>query len=122
MADDKVMILMTSGPDTPRRCATPFFFASLAAAMEYDVTMFFTIDGTLLLKKGLAETIYPKAGGKPVSEFIQDALEGGVKFLACTASTELHDLQPSDLIDGVKMVGGASMWQLAEDCKTVLTF
>jgi predicted peroxiredoxin len=122
MADDKVMIIMTSGPDTPRRCATPFFFASLAAAMEYDVTMFFTIDGTLLLKKGLAETIYPKAGGKPVSDFIQDALDGGVKFLACTASTELHDLQPSDLIDDVKMVGGASMWQLAEDCKTVLTF
>ncbi|HMN59313.1 MAG TPA: DsrE family protein [Anaerolinea sp.] len=122
MADDRVMIIMTSGPDTPRRCATPFFFASLAAAMEYDVTMFFTIDGTLLLKKGMAETIYPKAGGKPVSDFIQDALDGGVKFLACTASTELHDLQPSDLIDDVKMVGGASMWQLAEDCKTVLTF
>lgn len=113
---------MTSGPDTPRRCATPFFFASLAAAMEYECFMFFTIDGTLLLKKGLAETVYPKAGGKPVSDFIQDALDAGVQFLACTASTELHDLQPSDLIDGVKMVGGASMWQLAEDCKTVLTF
>ena len=123
MDDDiKVMIIMTSGPDTPRRCATPFFFASLGVAMEYDVTMFFTIDGTLLLKKGLAETVFPKAGGKPVSAFIQDALEAGVKFTACTASTELHDLQPSDLIDGVKMVGGASMWQMAEDCKTVLTF
>ena len=122
MADDKVMIVMTSGPDTPRRCATPFFFASLGAAMEYEVTMFFTIDGTLLLKKGLADTIFPKEGGKPVSAFIQDALDAGVNFLACSASTELHDLQPSDLIDGVKMVGGASMWQLAEDCKTVLTF
>jgi len=122
MADDKVMIIMTSGPDTPRRCATPFFFASLAAAMEYEVTMFFTIDGTLLLKKGMAETIFPKEGGKPVSAFIQDALDAGVEFLACTASTELHDMQPSDLMDGVKMVGRASMWQIAEDCKTVLTF
>ncbi len=122
MADDKVMIIMTSGPDTPRRCATPFFFASLGAAMDYDVTMFFTIDGTLLLKKGVAETIYPKAGGKPVSAFLQEAMDCGVKFTACTASTELHDLKPEDLIDGVKMVGGASMWQMAEDCKTVLTF
>lgn len=122
MADDKVMIIMTSGPDTPRRCATPFFFASLAAAMEYEVTMFFTIDGTLLLKKGMAETIFPKAGGKPVSDFIADALDAGVKFQACTASTELHNLTPEDLIEGVRMVGGASMWQEAEDCKTVLTF
>ena len=122
MASDKVMIIMTSGPDTPRRCATPFFFASLAVAMEYEVTMFFTIDGTLLLKKGVAETIYPKEGGKPVQGFLQDALDAGVVFLACTASAELHDLQPADLIDGVKMVGGASMWQLADECKTVLTF
>jgi uncharacterized protein len=122
MADDSVLIIMTSGPDTPRRCATPFFFASLAAAMEYEVNMFFTIDGTLLLKKGLAETVFPKAGGKPVSAFIQDALDAGVNFMACTASTELHDLTPEDLIDGVKMVGGATMWQLAEDSKTVLTF
>lgn len=122
MADDSVLIIMTSGPDTPRRCATPFFFAALAAAMEYEVNMFFTIDGTLLLKKGLAETVYPKAGGKPVSGFIQDALDAGVSFLACTASTELHDLTPADLIEGVKMVGGATMWQLAEDAKTTLTF
>lgn len=120
--EDQVMIIMTSGPDTPRRCATPFFFATLAAAMDYDVTMFFTIDGTLLLKKGEAEKIYPKEGGKSVKEFLDEALESGVKFTACTASTELHDLQPSDLIEDVKMVGGAYMWQTAEDCKTVLTF
>jgi predicted peroxiredoxin len=122
MAEDKVMIIMSSGPDTPRRCATPFFMASLAAAMEYEVTMFFTIDGTLLLKKGLAETIFPKGGGKSVGDFLKDALEAGVTMTACSASMELHDLQPSDLIDGVKMVGGAAMWQMAEDCKTVLSF
>ena len=118
---DKVLIIMTSGPDTPRRCATPFFFATLAAAMDYEVAMFFTIDGTLLLKKGLAEAVYPKAGGKPVSDFIEDAMDAGVEFLACTASMELHDLVPEDLIDGVRMVGGAYMWQIAEDSKT-LTF
>jgi predicted peroxiredoxin len=122
MDEDKILIIMTSGPDTPRRCATPFFFAHLAAAMDYEATMFFTIDGILLLKKGVAEEVYPKAGGKPVSDFLNDALEAGVKFAACTAATELHDLQPSDLIESVEMVGGASMWQMAEESKIVLTF
>lgn len=122
MADDKILIVMTSGPETPRRCATPFFFATLAAAMDYEVTMFFTIDGTLLLKKGVAETVFPKAGGKPISGFIQDAIDAGVKFTACTASTELNDINVEDLMDGVKMVGGAYMWQLAEDAKTTMTF
>jgi len=122
MAEDKVLIIMTSGPDTPRRCATPFFFATLATAMDYEVTMFFTIDGTLLLKKGLAETVYPKAGGKSAAEFRQEAIEAGVKMTACSASLELHDLKPEDLIPEAKIVGGASMWQMAEDSKTVLTF
>ena len=57
-----------------------------------------------------------------MSGFIQDAMDAGVNFLACTASIELHDLKADDLIDGVKMVGGATMWQVAEDCKTVMTF
>ncbi|MFN2144514.1 MAG: DsrE/DsrF/DrsH-like family protein [Anaerolineales bacterium] len=122
MDEDKVLIIMTSGPETPRRCATPFFFATLAAAMDYEVTMFFTIDGTLLLKKGMAETVYPKEGGEPVSKFVQDALDAGVEFTACTASMELHDLKEEDMLDGIKMVGGAYMWSVADDCKTVLTF
>lgn len=122
MGEDKILIVMTSGPDTPRRCATPFFMATLAAAMDYEVTMFFTIDGTLLLKKGLAKTIFPKAGGKSVEAFLSEALEAGVKMTACTASIELHDLAVGDLIEGVKMVGGASMWQMAEESKTVLSF
>jgi len=122
MDADRVVIMMTSGPDTPRRCATPFFMATLAAAMDYDVTMFFTIDGGLLLKKGLAKTIFPKKGGKSVEEFLQEAVEAGVKLTACTASLELHDLKPEDLVDGVKMVGGASFWQMAESAKTLVSF
>jgi predicted peroxiredoxin len=122
MDEDRVLIVMSSGPDTPRRCATPFFMATLAAAMDYQVTMFFTIDGTLLLKKGLAETVAPKKGGKPVSEFLKEAVEAGVRMTACSASMELHDLTPADLIDGVELVGGASMWQMAEGAKTVLSF
>jgi len=122
MDEDKILIMMTSGPDTPRRCATPFFMATLAAAMDYDVTMFFTIDGTLLLKKGVAGSVYPKAGGKSVGDFLNEALEAGVKMTACTASTELHGLVPGDLIDGVKMVGGASFWQMSEGAKTVVSF
>ena len=122
MADDSVLIVMTSGPDTPRRCAAPFFFASLAVAMESEVTMFFTMDGTLLLKKGSAESIYPKAGGEPLSYFLREALDAGVKMLACTASMDLHDLHPADLIADAHLAGGATMLQLAEDAKTTFTF
>ena len=123
MADDnKILIVMTSGKDTPRRCATPFFFASLAAAMDYEVTMFFTIDGTTLLEKGVAETVYPKQGGENVAKYMNDCIEADIKFYCCTASMELHDLKPEDLIDNLKLVGGATMWELADAAGKVLTF
>jgi len=122
MDEDKVMIVMTSGTDTPRRCATPFFMATIAAAMDYEVAMFFTIDGTQLLKKGVADTVFPKEGGKAVGDYLRDAMEAGVKFYACTASTELHDLIAADLIDGVEMVGGATFWEMADETGKLVTF
>jgi len=122
MDEDRIVIMMTSGPDAPRRCATPFFMATLAATMDYDVTMFFTIDGTLLLKKGTAATVFPKEGGRSVESYLNDALEAGVKLTACSASTELHGLLPEDLIPEVKMVGGATFWQMTDGAKTVVSF
>ena len=119
---EKVLIVMTSGPDTPHRCATPLFFASLAAAMDYEVSMFFTIDGTLLLKKGVADSVYPKPGGKSAGSFLKDVIQADVTIYACSASMELNDIEQDDLIDEAKIVGGATLWELAEDCKTVLTF
>ncbi|MGD2057924.1 MAG: DsrE/DsrF/DrsH-like family protein [Anaerolineales bacterium] len=120
--DDKVLIIMTSGTDTPRRCATPFFMATLAAAMDYETTMFFTIDGAQLLVKGAAEKVFPKEGGRAVGGYLQDALDAGVRFTACTASMELHGLEKDDLIDDVEMVGGATMWQMAEEATSVVSF
>jgi predicted peroxiredoxin len=119
---EKVLIVMTSGPDTPHRCATPIFFANLAAAMDYEVSIFFTIDGTLLLKKGAADKVYPKPGGKPAGDFLRDAIDAGVNILACSASLELNDIKEEDIIKEAKIVGGATLWELAENCNTVLTF
>ncbi len=117
---DKILIIMTSGPETPRRCATPFFFATLAAAMDLEARVFCTIDGTLLLKKGVAEQVFPKKDGQPASYFIKQAMDAGVTFAACTASMALHDLKSQDLIDGVALVGGATMWQMAQEGKTLV--
>jgi predicted peroxiredoxin len=88
--DGRILIIMTSGPDTPRRCATPFFMATIAAAMDYDFTVFSTIDGSLLLKKGATDTIFPKEGSRAAGRYPQDALQARVKFKACTASMERH--------------------------------
>jgi predicted peroxiredoxin len=53
---------------------------------------------------------------------LKDALDAGVVIYACSASMDLNDIKEEDLIKGVKIVGGATLWELAENCNTVLTF
>ena len=57
-------IIMTSGLDTPKRLASPFFLAATAAAEDMKVVVYFTGLGTLLLKRGEAEGLYAKTGAK----------------------------------------------------------
>ena len=47
---------------------------------------------------------------------------GDTLFAGSIGRTDLPGGSYEDLIDGVRMVGGATMWQLAEESNTVLTF
>ena len=125
MAEDsqKVLIVLTSGPAMPERCAAPFFFASGAAALGNDVSMFFTMQATQLLKRGVAEKVFAKQGGRPISQFMQNALEAGVKFFICSASLELNDISPNDLIDEAEnLVGSVFLTERGLESDLVLSF
>lgn len=121
--DESVLYVMTHGTDDPARCATPFFLASTAAAMDAETGIYFTMKGPTLLQKGVAETIGPKGGdGQKLSYFIEQALDCGVKLYVCQPSLELNDLEQDDLIDGVKMIGGAAFNEMAMEADAVVTF
>ncbi len=54
-----VFIVMSSGPRTPERCSAPFFFGRQAALLGASVRICFILEGPLLLRPGVAETICP---------------------------------------------------------------
>jgi predicted peroxiredoxin len=95
--------------------------------MEWDVKIYFTINGPTLLKKGVAENLYVKkdgknGGGMPLSHFIEQARDLGVELLCCQPSLDLNDLDYEELIDGVKMIGGAAFNSLAAKASAVVCF
>ena len=124
MVDEgKIVIFVTSGPDTPQRCATPFYMATVAAAMDHEAELIFQIDGVLLLKEGVAEGMKAKEGGKTILEFIRDAKDADVEMKVCSAALGLHDMTPDDLIeecDGV--VGAAYMTEQGLEADMVLCY
>jgi predicted peroxiredoxin len=119
----KQVILQTSGLDTPYRLASPFFIAAAAAAMEMDSVMVFTAKGCGILKKGEAEKVLIKKGGKSISYFLNLALDAGVKFYYCQPGLELMDMNTGDLIKEVSgVIGAAAFVDMVQEADVVLTF
>ena len=121
--EGKVLYVQTHGVDDPGRCATPFFLAASAAAMECEVAIYFTMYGPQLLQQSVVEKIGPKGErGQPLFYFIKQATDLGVRLYVCQPSLDLNDLQIDELIDGVEMIGGAAFNELAMTADSVISF
>ncbi|MEI2422207.1 hypothetical protein V6O07_18145, partial [Arthrospira platensis SPKY2] len=57
MSEKLAILVWAADPGQPQLCATPFYFASAAAAMDIEVEMYFTARSVELLLPGVAESI-----------------------------------------------------------------
>ena len=121
--EGRILYVMTHGIESPERCATPFYLAAAAAAMDNEVGIYFTMNGPTLLRKGVPESIGPKGErGAKLRQFIDTALDVGVKLYVCQPSLDLHDLSMDDMIEGVEMIGGAAFNDMATEADAVISF
>ena len=118
----KILMIMTTGPEDPDKTYAPFYTAALMAAMEIDTTMYFLMHAPELLRKGAAEAVPLKKGGN-LKMFVDMALENGVKLMACAESCrDLCEIAEADLIEGVRLVGSATLADLALEADSVISF
>ena len=125
MAKKLIIVLANTDPRNGEELGAPFFQASVAAAMDYEVEVICTATSGRLLKKGVAENLFVKAGSpKTVYDFIKDAHEAGVKFYCCSPNLDLFNMKKEDMIpECAGIVGGAYLIeQVMEDDVKVLTY
>lgn len=120
MANKLMIIMVNTDPSNGPELGAPFFQATVAAAMDYEVEVILTARAGELAKKGVAEKLFVKEGSpKSVYDFIKDAHEAGVHFKVCTPTLELWG---DDLIPEItETVGGAYIIEQAMD-DDVVTF
>lgn len=120
MANKLLIIMVNTDPKNGPELGAPFFQATVAAAMDYEVEVILTASAGELAKKGVAEKLHVKDGSpKSVYDFIKDAHEAGVQFKVCTPTLELWG---DDLIPEIsETVGGAYVIEQAMD-DDVVTF
>jgi predicted peroxiredoxin len=120
-----IIQLWQSSLDSPQLAATPFFFASAAAAMDMEVEVHMlgaSVEMFVANNDRRHQTIPPM--NRRLSDFIDDAIRTGVKFHPCSTAMRDRNLQLADLIEGVgEIVGMVAMLDKAtQDDTTVLTF
>lgn len=123
MAKKLVIVMANSDPRNGEELGAPFFQASVAAAMEYEVEVVCTATSGALMRKGVAENLVVKPGSpKSVYDFIKDAHEAGVKFFCCSPNLDLFNMTADDLIpECAGIVGGAYLIEeiMESDCKVL---
>lgn len=112
-ADKLAILVWAADPSRPELCATPFYFAAAAAAMDAEVEMYFTARSVELLRMGVAEGILAAAGsgnpdGKSVADFRREALAFGVKLFACPTALASHGVPAAELIPQLTAQAGAA--------------
>jgi predicted peroxiredoxin len=120
-----LIVLMNTDPRNVEELGAPFYYAAVAAAMDYEVDVLCTATAGKLMLKGVAEKLGVKPGDpKTVHDWIKEAHDQGARFWACPANLELFDTIESDLIPECRgLMGAAAMIQdiMDGECR-VLTF
>jgi len=117
----RIVYVQTSGVDTPERLYAPFILAMTAKAMDIDAVIYFVIKGVTVVKRGEAEKI--QLGSFPsLKEIMDKAIQTGVEMMVCDRSAELLGISMGDLVEGVKVVGAATLNDLVLEADAPMFF
>jgi predicted peroxiredoxin len=95
--------------------------AQTAKAMDLNPKVYYLGMGLKVLLPGEAKKI--KLGSFPnVAEMLQKTLEMGIEILVCEASKQMLGWESVELIPGVKIVGAATLNDLALDAGATMWF
>jgi predicted peroxiredoxin len=120
MRDEK-FILYVQTSDAPERQYSPLVLAQTAKNMDLHPKIYYLGQALKILLPGEAEKI--KLGSFPsVAEMIDTTLEMGIEILVCEASKQMLGWDKVDLRPGVKVVGGATLNDLALDAGATMWF
>ncbi len=102
----------TTGELINPQAGAPFFLATAATTMDYEVEMVITSEAGYLLMKDNAKKVKVRPGvEQTVYDFIKMAKDAGVKIYLCTPSLDLTDIYKEEdvnkeICDGI--LGGAA--------------
>ena len=120
MKDEK-FILYVQTSDVAERQYSPLVLGQTAKHMELNPKVYYLGQALKMLLPGEAEKI--KLGAFPsLAEMMNKALEMGIEILVCEASKQMLGWDKVNLRPGLKIVGAATLNDLALDAGATMWF
>lgn len=117
--EKSILYVLTS--DSPEKQYSPLVLAQTAKMMDLKPMVYYLGTALKILKPGEAENI--KLGSFPsVAEMLKKTIEMGIEVYVCEASKQMLGWEKVDLIPGVKIVGAATLNDLALDADATMWF
>ena len=103
---EKLVFMVTHGPDHPEHATIPFVMAGAALASDVEVVIGLQAEGVLLARPGTVETI-EAPGFPPLAKLFADFRELGGKLLVCSPCLKSRDIAADALVEGAEVVAAA---------------
>ncbi|MFW9963683.1 MAG: DsrE family protein [Candidatus Sifarchaeia archaeon] len=114
-------ILYVQTSDDPERQYSPFVLAQSAKAMDIDAKVYFLGQALRVLQPGAAEKI--KLGSFPsLKEIMKKTIEMGIPIYVCEASKQMLGWEKVELDPDLKIVGAATLNDLALEADATMWF
>jgi predicted peroxiredoxin len=118
---EKTTILYVLTSDAPEKQYSPLVLAQTAKMMDLKPIVYYLGTALKILKPGEAGKI--QLGSFPsVAEMLKKTIEMGIDIYVCEASKQMLGWEKVDLIPGVKIVGAATLNDLALDAEATMWF
>ncbi|HOK60130.1 MAG: DsrE family protein [Tenuifilum sp.] len=118
----KIVIIVTHGPDNQEKATLPFVMATAAQAMDVEVTIILQSAGVLLAKKGGCIENIHAPGLMPLKELLDTFLSLNGNLLLCTPCVKERAIKEDQLIDGSKLIAAGTVITETLSADAVLTY
>jgi predicted peroxiredoxin len=104
----KIVVNITCAKDNPDKATVAMVIANAALVSGQDVVVFLSTEGVCLGVKSYTDDMNEE-GFPPMPELMSGFLDNGGTMWVCTPCFKKRKYAESDLIEGAKLVGGATL-------------
>ena len=104
----KFVVSLSRAKDDPDRATVAFTLANAAIGSDQETVVFLSSEGVRLAVRGYADDV-AEPGFAPLKELMDKFVAAGGEIYTCLPCFNKRELDESDVVPGVAIVGGAKL-------------